>query len=89
MANDGDMEELALRIAAARESDGGITYRMGFDEVSTEDTLISAGGVDILIGGNDKELLQGATLDFVELEPGRPSFVFLNPNDPHFRPPKE
>jgi iron-sulfur cluster assembly protein len=35
------------------------------------------------------ELLKGATLDFVELEPGQFNFIFMNPNDPEYVPPKE
>ena len=32
-------------------------------------------------------MLRGATLDFVELEPGDFQFIFLNPNDPNYVPP--
>ena len=39
-AADGDTEELALRIAASRTGDGGIDYRMGFDDVGVDDTLL-------------------------------------------------
>ena len=46
-------------------------------------------GVDVVIGRQDKALLNGATLDYVELEPGAFQFIFLNPNDPHFEPPRE
>lgn len=88
-ANDGDMDELALRVAAIRETDGSISYQMGFDEIAEGDALISSKGVDILIRSRDKELLQGTILDFVEIEPDKPHFVFLNPNDPHYRPPTE
>ena len=88
-ADAADMDELALRIAAQRGDDGGIEYRMGFDEVGIEDTLVNSAGVDVVIGKDDKELLNGATLDYVEIEPSRFSFIFLNPNDPHFEPPQE
>jgi iron-sulfur cluster assembly protein len=88
-ATESDHDELALRIAASRESDGSISYKMGFDEIAEGDTLISTKGVDVLIRGADKELLQGTVLDFVELQPGENHFVFLNPNDPHYRPPTE
>ena len=40
-ARDGDVEELPLRIAATRDSDRGISYQMGFDEISEGDTLIN------------------------------------------------
>ncbi|MBS34573.1 MAG: iron-sulfur cluster assembly accessory protein [Thiotrichales bacterium] len=88
-AGDGDMEELALRVSANREPDGSISYRMGFDEFAEGDTVVSTRGVDVLLRTNDKSLLQGATLDFVEIEPGQMQFIFMNPNDPSFVPPTE
>ncbi|MBF2760665.1 MAG: iron-sulfur cluster assembly accessory protein [Ectothiorhodospiraceae bacterium AqS1] len=84
-----DRVELALRVAARRAQDGGIEYRMGFDELTTQDILLSANGVDVVIAAHDKELLSGTTLDYVEMEPGVHRFIFLNPNDPHYREPKE
>ena len=88
-ARDGDVEELPLRIAATRDSDRGISYQMGFDEISEGDTLINSCGVDILIRCPDKELLNGTVLDYVELESGQFNFIFMNPNDPHYQPPTE
>ena len=88
-ARDGDTEELALRIAAIRKPDGAIEYRMGFDEVGVEDVLLSSRGVDVVFSGSQKELLNGTVLDYVEIEPGEFRFIFMNPNDPHFRPPAE
>jgi len=84
-----DMEHLALRVAARRGEDGAIEYRMGFDEVAVDDLLLNSAGVDVVIGKDDKALLNGATLDYVEMEPQQFRFIFLNPNDPHFEPPKE
>ena len=83
------MEELALRIAPARGPDGNIEYTMGFDEVGVADTLINSAGVDVVFRSHDKALLNGTTLDYVEIEPGENRFIFLNPNDPHYRPPTE
>jgi len=88
-ADSGNMEELALRIAASRNPDGGIGYQMGFDEIARDDVLVNARGVDVVLRNDDKELLNGVTLDFVELEPGDFQFIFLNPNDPDFQPPTE
>ena len=62
---------------------------MGFDEIGEGDTVVNSAGVDVLIAVSDKALLNGAVLDYVELEPGRFHFIFLNPNDPHFGPPTE
>ena len=88
-AASSDTEELALRIAASRGGDGGIDYRMGFDDVGVDDTLLSTNGVDVVIAATDKELLNGTVLDYVEIEAGDHRFIFLNPNDPHHRPPTE
>lgn len=88
-AHSGDAEELALRIAATVKPDGAIEYRMGFDEVGMEDVLLSSRGVDVVFASSQKELLNGTVLDYVEIEPGEYRFIFMNPNDPHFRPPDE
>ena len=68
---------------------GGINYQMGFDEVTTDDIMVNSSGVDIIISRLNQPLLQGATMDFVEIEPGQERFIFLNPNDPSFVPPTE
>ena len=88
-ADSGNMEDLALRIAASRRPDGTIEYQMGFDEIARDDMLVNARGVDVVMRNDDKELLNGMTLDYVELEPGEFQFIFLNPNDPSYEPPTE
>ncbi len=88
-AHKGDAEELALRVAATRKPDGAIEYRMGFDEVGVEDVLLNSRGVDVVFANSQKELLNGVVLDYVEIEPGEFRFIFLNPNDPHYRSPIE
>lgn len=88
-AQEGNMQNLALRIAASRKEDGSIHYRIGFDEERPGDILINSEGATILIGNEDKYLLQGTVMDFGEVEPGRPAFIFSNPNDPHYTPPTE
>ena len=88
-AASGDMEELALRVAATRTGDGGIDYRMGFDEIGTGDKVFSAHGVDVVIAAADESLLDATQLDYVEIEDGDHRFIFLNPGDPHYRLPAE
>lgn len=88
-AHSGDAEELALRIAAHRKQDGAIEYTMGFDDVGVDDVLLNSRGVDVVFASSQKELLNGTVLDYVEIEPGEFRFIFLNPNDPHFRRPSE
>ncbi len=88
-AHSGNAEELALRIAATRKPDGAIEYQIGFDEVGLEDVLLNSRGVDVVFAKADKELLNGTVLDYVEIEPGEFRFIFMNPNDPQYRPPVE
>jgi iron-sulfur cluster assembly protein len=89
-AKEGRMEGLAVRIAASRNPDGTIHYGMGFDDNQLDgDTHISSEGIDVVISEASKGLLDGMTLDYVELEPGAHQFIFLNPNDPGYKPPAE
>ena len=87
-AEQGDMQGMALRIAAKRKQDGSIDYAMGFDEAKQDDARIELSGIDIVVAPTSSELLNGMTLDFVELESGTKEFIFLNPNDPHYIPPQ-
>lgn len=80
-ATQNDAEALFLRIAARRGVDGSIQYGMGFDEQSEEDQLVNSEGVTVIIAPGHEELLSGAVLDFVELNPGDFRFIFINPND--------
>ncbi len=73
---------LFLRLAAKIEDGGKFEYGMGFDERKDNDTLWETGGVGVLVSPACKELLEGATLDYVELNPGDFRFIFTNPNDP-------
>ena len=82
-----DAGDMYLRLAARREEDGSIEYGMGFDDMGPNDQIYTSEGVDVLIADSCKELLRGATLDFVELNPGQPEFIFLNPNDPRHKEP--
>lgn len=87
-AKQSRMEGMALRIAAQRDADGAIQYAMGFDDSSrADDVRINSEGVDLVVASTSTILLEGTTLDFVELEPGKQEFIFLNPNDPNYRPP--
>lgn len=84
---DEDLASMVLRIAARRNADGSIEYAMGFDEVQEEDAHVTVLGVEIVVAPMSAELLNGMTLDFVEIEPGQSNFIFMNPNDPHYVPP--
>lgn len=86
-AEQGGMQNLSLRLAARRQHDGSIEYGMGFDECAEDDLVFTCEGIEVIIHPTHEYLLTGATLDYVELEPGDFRFIFLNPNDPHFVPP--
>lgn len=76
-----EADDMYLRIAARREEDGSIDYGMGFDDMGSQDQVYTSAGVDVLISDSCKDLLRGATLDYVELSPGQHEFIFSNPND--------
>jgi len=83
-----DAGDLYLRIAAKREDDGAIEYGMGFDDMGAHDQIYTSEGVDVLISDACKELLTGASLDYVEINPGQSEFIFINPNDPRHQSPE-
>lgn len=85
----GDMQGLALRIDIKQNSTGEMSYNMGFDEIRNGDVHIVSEGIDVIFSEHCKVLLNGTTLDFVELEPDNFAFIFLNPNDPNYVPPQQ
>ena len=84
-----DTAGMALRIAAKMNADETIEYGMGFDEARDEDAQVVIDGLTVVIAPDCLDLLNGAHMDFVELEPGKFNFIFLNPNDPNYKPPTE
>jgi len=80
-ATQSEAEGMFLRIAARRGIDGTIQYGMGFDEQSEEDMMVNSEGVTVIVSPEYMDLLNGAVLDFVELDPGDFRFIFINPND--------
>jgi len=77
-----------LRLAARLDEKGVVEYGMGFDDKAPEDVEVASNGVTILVSPGSVELLTGATLDYVELNPGEWRFIFVNPNDPSHKAPK-
>ena len=89
-ADQDGMQGLAMRIAAKRNPDGSIHYGMGFDDNEHEgDVHVTSEGIDVVIAETSKILLDGMTVDYVEIEPGSFQFIFLNPNDVHYVPPEQ
>ena len=86
----GDEEGIALRLAVRKLEDGNLQYAMGFDVESREgDQKFMQHKISVVVGADSLALARGMTVDFVELEPGKKQFIFLNPNDPSYVPPKE
>ena len=83
-AKESDAKDLPLRIAAVRTKDGGLDYKMGFDDegIKDGDSQDAAGTVTIVVATEDQPILEGTRLDYVEIEQGDHRFIFDNPNDP-------
>jgi iron-sulfur cluster assembly accessory protein len=89
-AKQGNMEGLPMRIAARRQTDGSMHYGMGFDDNQQEgDLLVHVEDVDIVIAMASQPLVEGMTVDYVEIEPDSFQFIFMNPNDANYIPPKK
>ena len=86
-AQQGGSEGMSLRIAATVNSDDSIHYGMGFDEAKEGDVSFTSEDIEVVIAKISSELLKDTVLDFVELEPGKHQFIFMNPNDPDYVPP--
>jgi iron-sulfur cluster assembly protein len=82
-------EDMALRIAGRLNADGTIAFGMGFDETGEEDVQLDCEGVKVIISPAHAEVVNGTTLDYVELTPGDFRFIFMNPKDANYSPPKE
>jgi iron-sulfur cluster assembly protein len=80
-AAQGGMEGLSLRLAARPGAHGGLEYGMGFDNSHDEDLSFNCEGVNVVFEPQYGPLLNGTTIDYVELEPGQFHFIFMNPND--------
>ena len=81
-ANQGEMQGLALRVAAMKQEDGSIGYGMGFDDKKEDDAVVDCAGIEVVVAPETKDLLIGMTIDYVKLDDGEENFIFINPNDP-------
>ncbi len=88
-ADQGKAEGMSLRIAASRNDDNSIHYGMGFDDSKADDIIVKAADIEIIVSATSAELLKDTVIDFVELEPEKFQFIFMNPNDPNYKPPAE
>ena len=85
-AKQGKIEGLSLRVACTKQADGSLHYGMGFDEKTEEDQVFMSNDIELILAPVSLALLKGTILDFVELEEGKPDFIFQNPNDPEHQP---
>jgi iron-sulfur cluster assembly protein len=88
-AEQGGTEGMALRFATKENQDGSFDYNMGFDNSTEEDDPMTCEGIEVVIDPAYMPLLEETTLDYVEMDDGESQFVFLNPLDPTYVPPKE
>ena len=88
-AEQGKTEGMSLRIAASRNDDNSIHYGMGFDDNKKDDVTVPVEDIEIIVSASSAKLLRNTTIDFVELEPDKFQFIFLNPNDPNYKAPAE
>lgn len=81
---------LPLRIAIHSKGPGdSFHYQMGFDDkVGQGDEQVQTQGVLLIVDKETAPLAKGMTLDFVEID-GTFEFIFINPNDPNYRPPAQ
>lgn len=87
-AQQAGVNDLYLRLAARLADKGAIEYGMGFDDKAEGDVQFETNDIRVLVAPGSVELLTGATLDYVEINPGEQRFIFINPNDPSHKPPQ-
>lgn len=80
---------LPLRVAIKVQEDGSFHYNMGFDDNKHEgDKTFIEKDISFVVDSASLPLIGGMTMDYVEID-GKHEIVFLNPNDPNFKPPVE
>ena len=88
-AEQGAINGVPLRVAIKEQDDGSFHYAMGFDEQRLPgDVFVNIEDISLVVSATSKDLAEGMTIDYVELEAGKQEFIFLNPNDPTYRPPR-
>jgi Fe/S biogenesis protein NfuA len=64
-----EQKDLALRVAIRGRGPGGFRYELQFvgaGERAAEDTVVNAGGFDVLVDPDSAPNLKGATVDFLD-----------------------
>mgnify|MGYP003352441317 CR=1 FL=1 len=74
-----DLTDVGVRVFVRHACGcGSVNYGMGFDEERENDLVIQSDGLQVLISPRSQQLLENATLDFVELKTGEFQFIFIN-----------
>jgi iron-sulfur cluster assembly protein len=78
-----------LRVAVEKNAADEFHYQMGFDDSKKYgDAHMVSEGVKLVADAASGELLEGMMIDYIDLD-GTMTFVFMNPNDPNYKAPKE
>ncbi len=84
-----DTQGLLIRFAVDK-TDEGFRYLMGFDKRLDSDIHLASNGVEYVLAYGQKALLEGMVVDFDEIDTASGyGFIFMNPNDPSYEPPRE
>lgn len=79
-ARQSGTENMGLRIAARVNDAGMLEFGMGFDDERSNDSIIEAYGVTLLVNAASAQYLQGVTIDFADTDSGESHFVFMMPD---------
>lgn len=80
---------LPLRLAIKVQQDGSFHYNMGFDDQTHDgDKTFEEKEIKLIVDAASIALITGMTMDYIEID-GKQEIVFLNPNDPNYKPPTE
>ncbi len=84
-----DTKDMLIRFAID-ETDEGYQYLMGFDDRAESDIHLESNGIEYVLAYGQKDLLEGMVVDFDQInQENGYGFIFMNPNDPSYEPPKE
>ena len=83
-AQQSDINHAVMRIAIRKLEDGSFHYALGFDEAfSKHDIQFKSEGIDLVVSPESLDLGRELIIDYVELDSGENSFIFINPADPN------
>jgi iron-sulfur cluster assembly protein len=84
-AQQSGINDAVLRVAVKQLQDNSLHYAMGFDDaISDTDLRFETEGIQMVVAESSRNLAEGMTIDYVELDDGEKNFIFLNPNDSNY-----